>query len=252
VTENIATLDGKIPKELAASYKLAEKQSKAGGPAAQFEAKSATAAAELAAKGMELLGGSDQSSPARYKVGKIDVNNKTESLIISNPPGVTESWVEIWVTDEMKIEKGGTVFLGNGVHAKIYLEGKAEIKDTRQYKGGFIIESGFAGDLQLIGIEKADGKKETDDDFSAKKRSGKISISDADFTGVINAPDWDVDFKPKDWDKEDTIYGGQLYGSVVGRKVKIGHGADFHFDEAVAEIGSVRSYSIAGWNEVER
>ncbi len=252
VTENINTLDGKLPKELAASYKLAEKQAKAGGPSAQFAAESATAAAELAAKGMELLGGSDATNPARYKVGKIDVNKKTESLIISNPPGVTESWVEIWVTDALHIEKGGTVFLGNGVHAKIYLEGKAEIKDTRQEKGGFIIESGFAGDLQLIGIEKTDAKRETDDDYSPRKRSGKISISDADFTGVINAPDWDVDFKPKDWDKEDTVYGGQLFGSVLGRKVKIGNGADYHYDEAVAEIGSVLRYSIAGWNEVER
>lgn len=252
VTENISTLDGKLPKDLAATYKTAEKQAKAGGPAAQFDAKSATTAAELAAKGMELLGGSTRSAPTRYKVGKINVDKKDESLVISNPPGATESWVEIWVTDEMKISKGGTVFLSEGVHAKIYVEGKVEIKDTKGDNGGFIVESGFAGDLQLIGIEKADGKKETDDDYSPKKRSGKISISDADFTGVINAPDWDVDFKPKDWDKDDTIHGGQLFGSVNGRKVKIGNGADYHFDEALAEIGSVRSYSIVGWNEVEQ
>ena len=252
LTENIATLDGKIPKDVAATYKLAEKQAKAGGPAAQFDAKNATAAAELAAKGMELPGGANPANPTRYKVGKIGVDKKTESLVLANPPGVAESWIEIWVTDEMKIEHGGTMFVSNGVHATIYLEGKAEIKDTKQDKGGFIIESGFAGDLQLIGIEKANGKKETDDDYSPKKRSGKIVISDADFTGVINAPDWDVDFKPKDWDKEDTIYGGQLYGSVLGRKVKIGNGADFHYDEAVAEIGCVLSYSVAGWNELER
>lgn len=252
VTENIATLDGKLPSALAATYKIAEKQAKAGGPAAQFEAKSATAAAEVAAKGMELPGGSSPANPTRYKVGKIGVDKKTESLVLSNPPGVTESWIEIWVTDEMKIEKGGTVFVSNGVHATIYLEGKAEIKDTRQDKGGFILESGFSGDLQLVGIEKPDGKKETDDDYSPKKRSGKISISDADFTGVINAPDWDVDFKPKDWDKEDTIYGGQLYGSVLGRKVKVGHGADYHYDEAVSEIGSVLQYTTAAWTELER
>jgi hypothetical protein len=252
VTENIAALDGKLPKDVAGTYKIAEKDAKDGGPAAQFEAKSATQAAVLAAKGMELVGGSDPSEPTRYKVGKISVDKKDESLIISNPPGVTESWVEIWVTDEMKISKGGTVFVSNGVHVTMYLQGKAEIKDTKGDNGGFILESGFSGDLQLIGIEKPDGKKETDDDFSPKKRSGKISISDADFTGVINAPDWDVDFKPKDWDKEDTVYGGQLFGSVVGRKVKIGNGADYHYDEALAEIGSVQSYSIAGWNEIER
>ena len=252
VTENIATLDGKIPNDVAATYKLAEKQAKAGGPSAQFDAKSATAAAELAAKGMELPGGSDPANPTRYKVAKIGVDKKTESLVLANPPGVTESWIEIWVTEEMKIEKGGTMFVANGVHAKIYVEGKVEIRDTKQDKGGFILESGFSGDLQLIGIEKPDSKKESDDDYSPKKRSGKILISDADFTGVINAPDWDVDFKPKDWDKEDTIYGGQLYGAVLGRKVKIGNGADFHYDEAVAEIGSVLRYSVAGWNEIER
>ena len=253
VTANIPTLDGKIPKDLAAIFKTAEKQAKSGGPSAQFEAKSATAAAALAAKGMELPGGLSESNPTRYKVEKIGVDKKDESLILSNPPGATESWVEIWVTDEMKISGGGTVFVSNGVHAKIYLEGKkVEIKDTKNDKGGFILESGFAGDLQLIGIEHADGKKETDDDYSPRKRSGKISISDADFTGVINAPDWDVDFKPKDWDKEDGINGAQLYGSVFGRKVKIGHGADYHYDAAVSEIGSVVRYSVASWNELER
>lgn len=251
VTANIPTLDGKIPKELAAIFKTAEKNAKAGGPVAQFEAKSATAAAELAAKGMELLGSSDLSSPARYKVEKIGVDKKDESLIFSNPPGVSESWVEVWVTDEMKISKGGTMFVSNGVHVKMYVEGKVEIKDTKADKGGFILESGFSGDLQIVGIEKADTtKKETDDEYSPRKRSGKISISDADFTGVINAPDWDVEFKPKDWDKEDTIYGGQIYGSVLGRKVKVGHGADYHYDAAVAEIGSVRHYSVVGWNEL--
>ena len=254
VTLNIATLDGKLPSELAATYKVAEKQAKAGGPAAQFDARSATAAAELAAKGMELPGSADPANPARYKVEKIEVNKKDESLVLSNPPGVTESWIEVWVTEEMKLEKGGTIFVSNGVHAKFYLEGKkVEIKETKNDKGGIIVESGFAGDLQLIGIEQAqDVKKESDEEYSPKKRSGKISISDSDFTGLINAPDWDVDFKPKDWDKEDTVYGGQLYGSVLGRKVKIGNGADFHYDEAAAEIGSVLSYSIAGWNEVER
>lgn len=254
VTLNIANLDGKLPASLAASYKIAQKNAKAGGPAAQFEAKSATAAAELAAKGMELPGGSDPSNPTRYKVEKIGLDKKDESLVLNNPLGVTESWIEIWVTEEFKIEHGGTMFVSNGVHATIYLEGKkVEIKDTKNDKGGFIVESGFAGDLQIIGIESKDNtKKESDDDYSPQKRSGKISISDADFTGVINAPDWDVEFKPKDWDKDDGIAGAQLYGSVVGRKVKIGNGADYHFDEALSEIGSIVRYSIAGWNELER
>lgn len=254
VTANIGTLDGKIPKDLEATLKLAEKQAKAGGPAALFEAKSATAAAELAAKGVELTGGSTFASPARYKVEKISLDKKTESLVLSNPPGVSESWVEIWVTGDVNISKGGTVFISNGVHAKIYVEGKkVEIKDTKADKGGFSIESGFSGDLQIVGIESADaGKKEADDEYSPKKRSGKITISDAEFTGVINAPDWDVDFKPKDWDKENPVNGAQLFGSVMGRKVKIGHGADFHYDAAVSEIGSVMGYSTVGWNELER
>jgi hypothetical protein len=254
VTANIDKLDGKIPSALAASFKIAEKLAKAGGPAAQFEAKSATAAAELAAKGMELLGSADPSNPARYKVGTIEVNKKTESLVLNNPVGATESWVDIWVTEDIKIEQGGTVFLANGVHARIFMEGKkVEIKDTKADKGGFIVESGFAGDLQLIGIEHSDhSKKESDDEYSPRKRSGKLTISDGDFTGVINAPDWDVDFKPKDWDKEDGVNGAQLFGSILARKVKIGHGADYHYDEAVSEIGSVVGYSFAGWNEVER
>lgn len=250
-TASFDKLDGKIPSDVASQYKLAEKQAKAGGPAAQFEAKAATAAAVLAAKGMELVGGSSAASPTRYKVGKIEVDKKDESLVLSNPPGVSESWLEIWLTDDSKIEKGGTVFVSNGVHATIYLSGKKlEVKETKGAQGGFIVESGYAGDLQIIGVEKPESTKETDDEFSPRKRSGKILISDADFTGVINAPDWDIDFKPKDWDKEDTIYGGQLFGSVLGRKVKIGNGADYHYDEALHETGKPMLYTIAGWNEI--
>ncbi len=251
-TETIKTLDGKLPKDVKAVYKIAEKMAKAGGPVAQFEAKAATAAAVLAAKGMELPGGAFKDFPTRYKVEKIGVDKKDESLVLNNPAGATESWIEIWVTDEMKIEKGGTMFIANGVHATIYVEGKVEIKDTKKdnANGGFILESGFAGDLQIVGIEKSESKKENDDEFSPKKRSGKMTISDADFTGVINASDWDIEFKPKDWDKDDTIYGGQVFGSIMGRKIKIGNGADYHFDEALTEVGSVLNYTVAGWTEI--
>ncbi len=245
----IDTLDGKIPDSLKATYKIAEKQAKAGGPAAIFAAKSATAAAVLAAKGMELKGGSDPASPTRYKVKKIGVDKKDESLVFSNPVGASESWAEIWVTDEMKVEKGGSLFISNGVHLTIFVEGKVEVKETQKDGGGFFVESGFAADMQIIGLEKAESSKETDDEYSPKKRSGKMTISDSDFTGVINAPDWDVEFKPKDWDKEDTIYGGQFYGALLGRKVKIGNGADVHYDESLGEAGRVLSYSFAGWNE---
>ncbi len=258
----IDTLDGKVPSSLMATYKTAEKQAKAGGAVAQFAAKNATAAAILAAKGMELKGGADPLFPTRFKVKKIDVDKKDESLVFNNPPGASESWIELWVTDEMKVQKGGTLFISAGVHATIFVEGKVEVKETKRDpnkdpnafsnddNGGFILESGFAADLQLVGLERPESSKETDDEYSAKKRSGKMTISDADFTGVINAPDWDIDFKPKDWDKEDTVFGGQLYGSVLGRKVKIGNGADIHYDESLGDAGRVLSYSIAGWNEI--
>lgn len=254
VTANIDKLDGKIPDALKATYKIAEKNAKAGGPAAQLEAKSATAAAELAAKGMELVGGASRSSPARFIVNTVDVNKKDESLVFSNPPGVTESWVEVLVNEDFKISGGGSMYIANGVHVTLYLDGKkAEIKDTKKDSGGFFLESGFPPDLQIIGIEAAeDVKKETDDEYSPKKRSGKIKIEDADFVGVINAPDWDIDFKPKDGDKDDTIHGAQLYGSILGRKVKIDHGADFHYDEAIALTGRPVGYSVASWTELER
>ncbi len=253
VTANISKLDGKIPSGMSAIFKIAEKTAKAGGPAAQIEAKSASAAAVVAAKGMELVGGANPSSPSRFIVGSIDVDKKDESLVFSNPAGATESWIEIYLTGDMKVSKGGTLFISNGVHATVYLDGKkAEFKDTKKDGGGVILESGFAADFQLVGVEQSDGKKETDDDYSPKKRSGKITVSDSDFTGVINAPDWDVDFKPKDWDKEDTNYGGQLFGSVLGRKVNIGNGADYHFDEALNQTGAPVSYAVAAWNEIER
>ena len=102
-------IDGKLTKAQEAVYKIEEKNAKAGGPATQMAAKDATAAAVLAAKGMELVASASALSPKQYKIEEIKLDKKNESLVLSNPPGATESWIEIWVTDKMEIKKGGSI-----------------------------------------------------------------------------------------------------------------------------------------------
>jgi hypothetical protein len=246
---SLTRIDGKLTKEQQRFYQQAEANAKSEGPAAEMAARTATQTAEQKIRGMVLNGGTE-TSPTRYKLQEINLNNRDESLIISNPPGAKESWIELWVTGDIAIQKGAVVLLKDGVHATVHFEHNLEIKNTKSDGGGFIVESGFAGDLQFYGIEAADFKKEADDELSPQKRSGKIKIEDADFAGVINAPDFDIDYTPKDNGKPGD--GAELYGSFIGRKVKIGHGANFHYDEALAEIGKTKSYQVVSYFEDTR
>ncbi|HEX4640585.1 MAG TPA: hypothetical protein VH252_04325, partial [Chthoniobacterales bacterium] len=245
----LTKIDGKLTDAQQKFYHQAEEDARSEGPAALMAAKAATQAAQQKVRGMVLNGGSE-GEPTRYKLQEIKLDNRDESLIISNPPGATESWIELWVTKDIKISKGAVVLLKDGVHATIHFEHNLEIKDTKSAGGGFIVESGFAGDLQFYGIEAPDHKKEIDDDLSPQKRSGKIKIEDADFAGVIDAPDFDIEYKPKDDGKPGD--GAEIYGSFVGRKVKIGHGANFHYDQALEEIGKAKGYQVVSYIEDTR
>src|ERR1051326_7611992 len=245
----LTKIDGKLTDAQKKFYHEAEEDAKSDGPAAVMAAKTAREAAEQKVRGMILNGGTE-FSPTRYKLQEIKLDNRDESLIISNPPGETESWIELWVTKDIKISKGAVVLLKDGVHATIHFEHNLEIKDTKKDGGGFIVESGFAGDLQFYGIEAPEHAKEFDDEFSPRKRSGKIKIEDADFAGLIDAPDFDIEYKPKDDGKPGD--GAEVYGSFVGRKVKIGNGANFHYDKALEEIGKPLGYQVASYVEDTR
>lgn len=199
-------------------------------------------------KNFVLYGGSTASSPTTYKLTKMKAEGKDKTIVFANPPGVSESWIEIWVTEETKVRDGGTLALEDGVHATVHFTKMLKVKDTKQDNGGTFVMSGYAGDLLFRGIELAESDKETDADFSPIKTSGIVKVKDSQFTGVIFAPDYDMELKTR----STTYPATQQYilGAITGRKIKLKGDTDFVTDLSLAQSGSVVTrYKVASWFE---
>jgi hypothetical protein len=63
---------------------------------------------------------------------------------------------------------------------------------------------------------------------------------DGEFHGVIYAPNADVEVRGM----------GDTYGAVVGKNIFLGGNGQFHYDEALKDLDSDRSYRIARWREL--
>jgi hypothetical protein len=175
-------------------------------------------------------------------------DGKDKTIAFANPPGVSESWIEIWTTEEFKIKNDGVLALEDGVHATIHFQKLAKVKDTKKENGGTFVMSGYAGDLLLRGIELAESDKEVDADFSPVKTSGVVKIDDGQFTGVIFAPDYDMELKTRNSAYPDAQQ--YILGAITGRKVKFTGDTDFVTDLSLAQSGSViTGYKIASWFE---
>lgn len=252
-----------LPKVLAPTWTLTDLTDstltkwEGGATAAQKTAwttwKSTASAAMVSAvgnsnEGLVLRGSSTQSNPTKYKMTKVKSEDKKDALVLANPAGVSESWIEIWTTEEFKVKGKGVLAVADGVHVTIHFTKKLKFKDGHKNTGGSFVESGFAGDLQLRGVEVAESDKETDDDFSPVKTSGKVKIKDTMFTGVVYAPDYDMELKSRDT----SAPGDQQYilGAVTGRKIKFKGDTDFITDLALTQSGkTVLAYKIASWFE---
>lgn len=195
-----------------------------------------------------LRGSTSATSPAKYKIQDLKIDSGDKSVALANPTGTTESWIEIWATDEFTVKNGATLAVQNGVHATIHFAKKLKIKDTKKDSGGTFVESGFAGDLVFRGIELPESDKETDADFSPVKTSGLVKVKNSNFTGVVFAPDYDMDLSSKNA----AFPASQQYilGAVVGRKVHLKGDTDFITDLALTRSGAViTGYRVASWFE---
>lgn len=193
-----------------------------------------------------------------------------------NTPTI-HSYVEIWVTGDIKLDDGGTVVIQqtvdgpsgvviSDVQAKIYFDHNikvGETKETKSNSGGFDTQSDDAKDLMLLGVTQPDAGKLPKDSYTDPlgneaaytpyKASGNVVFVENDFTGAIYAPDHNIVFnnsadgRGKRHKRKQT--GADFYGSYVGRTINNKKGINVHFDESLNDAGPIKDWGYVSWFE---
>jgi hypothetical protein len=216
---------------------------------------------------------SDPTQPSRIKVSSVTLGNKDIWAIKTAAPAkgapagtVVDSYIEIWVTGNIKLDDGGQIDIKPGVHATIYFDHDVKIgegKETKTNAGGFYTESDDAKDLILLGVTQPDAGKMPKDDYldplgndslyTPYKASGNVVFKENDFTGAIYAPDHNIVFdNTKDGKgkrnkrKQD---GNDFYGSYVGRTIHSKQQSNYHFDESLNDVGPGLDWGYISWFE---
>lgn len=194
---------------------------------------------------------------------------------VNTPP--IHSYVEIWVTGNIKLDDGGTIVLQqqvdgatgvviSDVTATIYFDHDIKIGETKETKtnaGGFDNQSDDAKNLLLLGVTQPDSGKMPHDEYvdplgndalyTPYKASGNIVFKENDFTGAIYAPDHNIVFdnsadgRGKRHKRKQG--GADFYGSYVGRTINNKHGINVHFDESLNDYGPIKDWGYVSWFE---
>ena len=194
----------------------------------------------------------------------------------STPP--IHSYVEVWVTGNIKLDDGGTIVLqqqvdgGSGkvisdVSAVFYFERDLKIGETKETKsnaGGFDNQADDAKNLLMFGVTEPNGAQKLPADaytdplgnssvYTPYKATGNIVFKENDFTGAVYAPDHNIVFEnTKDGKgkrhkrKQD---GNDYYGSFVGRTIHSHKSHNFHFDESLNDSGLALDWGFVSWFE---
>jgi len=168
------------------------------------------------------------SANSRYQLSAISINGNQTLTLAGNPDG-SKTYIEIYVTGDISVTGTGQITVQPGVIATIYFVGNVDVAGN-----GIINSNNQPGDLQLYGIQPADGSSE----HVNLGGNGQISAS-------VYAPNHDV-----------SINGGgtsgHVFGSVVGKTVTMTGVTNLHYDEALGAQGIVNSYRIVSWFEENR
>jgi len=176
-----------------------------------------------------------QASPARHKFTSIEYTQTGKKLAINNPAGVSESWVEVWITGETKISDAGGgngISIAPGVHATIHFGGKVE--SVGGIVGGVGIENRSKLPSNLI-MRAYGGNSGSFADFILKGQ---------DLWGVISAPWYKLKF---DRDRH-------VHGAFISWQVDASDYTNVHYDEALKNLehGTSSTYQVKSWVEAVR
>ncbi|MDQ6626210.1 MAG: hypothetical protein M3Y69_08765 [Verrucomicrobiota bacterium] len=168
------------------------------------------------------------SAASRYVLSSVTMSGNQTLTLTGNADG-SPSYVEIYVSGDVNVTGNASVVLNPGVRAKIYFAGNVSIAGN-----GVVNTNNKPGDLQLYGITPPAG---TVRNFAI---GGNSQLSAA-----VYAPGFDVQVN-------NGGTRGSVYGSFVGKTVKMNGVTDLHYDEALGASGLVNNYKIVSWFEDNR
>lgn len=203
----------------------------------------------------------DPKNPSRFIATNINLS-KSNTWTLKPPAGAADAYVEIWVNGPITLQDGGQVVIAPGVHATIYFDKNVTIDDSKNKSAGFDVQSDTASDLLMLGVEQPDQTQKIDDKYDVTytpyKASGNIVVKNADFTGAIYAPDYNIVVDMNGVAKRLHLNGNwshrlqsgvDIYGAFVGRTINVKGPTNFHYDEALNDVGPYRDYGYVSWFE---
>lgn len=178
-------------------------------------------------RGMTLTGGS-KASPKRYKLSRMSLDGSESLVIAPSAPGV-ESYVEIWLTGDLKASGNGTITVQPNANLKIFIEGGIDIKGNGTFNANSQPKR-----LQILGVAPSTTTPPT-----------MYFSGNGIFVGAVYAPNHSIEFGS-------TGSIGTFWGSLTGKSVNMSGSSMIHYDEALGEEGPITDYRIKSWFEDNR
>ncbi|MGZ8939977.1 MAG: DUF7305 domain-containing protein [Limisphaerales bacterium] len=168
------------------------------------------------------------SNTSRYVLSSITISGGDTLTFTGHPSGST-TFIEIYVTGEISATGNSQIVVQPGVRAKIFFAGNVDITGN-----GLVNINNQPGDLLMYGITPANSD------------SRQVEIGGNGYlSAAVYAPDFDVDI-------HNGGTRGTVFGSFVGKSVKMSGVTDLHYDEALGAGGVINSYKIVSWFEDTR
>lgn len=168
------------------------------------------------------------TAASRYLLSAITLSGSGTLRLQGNTDG-SPSYIEIYVTGDVKVTGTADLIIDPGVHAKLYFGGNVEIAGN-----GVVNTNNKPVDLLMYGITPPTGTSKS------LHLGGNARLSAA-----VYAPGHDVQIN-------NGGTRGSAYGSFVGKTVKMNGVTDLHYDEALSSGGAINNYKIVSWFEDTR
>ncbi|HEV3410187.1 MAG TPA: hypothetical protein VG095_07825 [Chthoniobacterales bacterium] len=169
------------------------------------------------------------SAASRYVLSGITLAGTQTLTFTGNPQGTT-TYIEIYVTGDVSATGNAQIILQPGVKAKLYFGGNVAIAGN-----GVVNTNNQPGDLLMYGITP------TNTSTSRTFNLGGNSLLSA----AVYAPHYDVQIN-------NGGTRGSVFGSFVGKTVRMTGVTDLHYDEALGAGGTINNYKIVSWFEDTR
>jgi hypothetical protein len=178
--------------------------------------------------GSATMTGGTKDNPKRYKLNSMSITGTEAVTFAPSAPGV-ESYVEVWITGDLKTAGSGSIVVRPNTNVKIFLEGDIDIKGNGTFNA-----NSQPGRLQILGVQPP-GSSPRAINFGG---NGII-------VAAIYAPQHDVTFGA-------TGQAGTMWGSLTGKTITMGGTTYIHYDEALADTGHIIDFKIKSWFEDAR